>query len=325
LDWSGYWRVGVEDEDENNEDDDEDHCSFPSDFCFPQLKKFTFSMSKDYEIEFEYGDETWAWLKGLISSIQNVTTIHLNSPEEPEMTYEFLSFLQDSRQLFNNLEGVSIDLERAPEDLLEFLSMTMLPLKKLAIVEDLSVENVAMVQEILNNNCNTLESLQFKLPAISVEWSLRFTSFPKLKELDINFGYEKEVTYKRKGRLLFGNEDDGILDYNRDFPILQSLTLSGMRTSTFAISKYAPFFPSLRQYLKDIDNQNGNEVKPQICTSIRTLNFPIVSEKNECKIMNEIADMFPNVHNKWMNEIRSQLSAKKEMDKNEPGASTKKF
>ncbi len=47
--------------------------------------------------------------------------------------------------------------------------------------------------------------------------------------------------------------------------------------------------------------------KTQICKTMRHLSIPYADKENGnlvCPVMSEISAMFPNVHNKWINQVR---------------------
>jgi hypothetical protein len=152
-----------------------------------------------------------------------------------------------------------------------------------------------------------------------------------LKELTISFqtdaDYNKKIQFgaELKCGLLFGDEKDGRIDYNQNCPLLQSSTFLYpnyvVRRPTFWWSRLRPIFDLFFPL-------NGE--KKHICKTLKYLNVPyfIMNDKTKaetviCPMMEEISKCFPNVHNKWINQTRSELasrSKKRKFDEQEANA-----
>jgi hypothetical protein len=190
------------------------------------------------------------------------------------------------------------------------------------------LQDIHLIQAVLEKHCNILESLELGFPSLSQEWNLTFPIFPKLKELimKIGFGYEINVDKIIRCHFQFPT-DDGVINYVLHFPILQSLSIDCCfgRVNKETIwtdfnEFFALFFPFLRA------NRDDNET--EICKTMRELNIPYIDEKNEemliCPVMTELTTMFPNVHNKWMNDSKNNANRTDAIEEeNLPSTSTK--
>jgi hypothetical protein len=131
-------------------------------------------------------------------------------------------------------------------------------------------------------------------------------------QTDIDYNKKIEVGAEFKCWIFFGDEKDEGIDYKKNFPLLQSLTFLYpnyvIRRTTFWWSRLRPIFDLFFPL-------NGE--KKHICKTLKYLNVPyfIMNDKTKaetviCPMMEEISTCFPNVHNKWINQTRSELASR---------------
>jgi hypothetical protein len=228
---------------------------------------------------------------------------------------EFLELLRKSRHLFNNLNEVEIFMEDST-NFFHFLAAhcdASLPITMLTM-HNITADEIPTLQEILWKYCKSLKFVDLWLPSVFKKWTLRFPSFPELKVLDIDFDQDRddETNDEIRCGLLFGNDkEDSSIDYKKYFPVLQQLNLhyytiheSTMYQKCKDESWWNTHKPVFGQFITPLE-------KNKICTTLRILDIPYTTIRNNCKIvicplMEEIAALFPNVHNKWINQTRNQ-------------------
>jgi hypothetical protein len=306
LDMGGWWQPRNEDYSIINEPNPalNEEYQFPSQLEFSSLKSFTLSLYTHLDFQIK----GWSWIESLVKSIKDVTCIHLCCCEVVMM--EFLELLRKSRHLFNNLNEVEIFMEDST-NFFHFLAAhcdATLPITMLTM-HNITADEIPTLQEILWKYCKSLKFLDLWLPTVIKKWTLRFPSFPELKVLDIAFHQDRdpdvETNHEIKCGLLFGNDkQDSSIDYNKYFPVLQQLTLFQHLSRVFKDgpwwTKHQPIFG---QFITPLE-------KNKICTTLKILDIPYTCRDNcqivICPLMEEIAALFPNVHNKWINQTRNQ-------------------
>ncbi len=109
--------------------------------------------------------------------------------------------------------------------------------------------------------------------------------------------------------------------------ILQSLILSidccfGSVDKETVQTDFNAFFALFFPFLRAIDD---DDKEMEICKTMMELNIPYNNEEMLiCPVMTGLTTMFPNVHNKWMNDARNNANRTDAIqEENLPSTSTK--
>ncbi|XP_035711394.1 uncharacterized protein LOC118436864 [Folsomia candida] len=164
--------------------------------------------------------------------------------------------------------------------------------------DGVDIEVSQCLYEVLSKNRHTLEYLDLLLDKLRAGCVWKFPSFPNLKRLNFMEGLGAQKYYDCE--VSFDGSD--ILNYSETFPNLQSLSFSpwdGNWTRCFE-----SFFPEEARVCKSVTNfEILDKVQPDNLADM----FVKFAEGKIDARFGRILKLFPNVDNRFMNELRSYL------------------
>ncbi|OXA63219.1 uncharacterized protein LOC110855001 [Folsomia candida] len=276
--------------------------TFPRSIKFTNLKTFGLSMDVgSYDIEGD-GDHSEdcsslsSWLTPLLYAVKGVRVLILNCTFSP-----LLDTFYDRAKPFRNLEEITIQRNITPEGL-KFLNKLKNPLRKMNLGRFEYWKKVQYLAfgRLLRKHSQTLTSLQITLGnCVKNDTILNLPIFPSLKELyvDKDSWVEENETFALK--VSFDGDDD--IAYAKHFPRLETLKLGGndngwgrnVNENNALFDTFLPF--------------GFSDAGSQVYKTLRHLDLPTEATLESGQLYaraDEIAKMFPNVHNPWINKAR---------------------
>jgi hypothetical protein len=281
-------------------------------FEFKKLKKFSLSLTAYFPETNLSFQENCKWLELFIPGLKTVEKIVLSGNFIVSLKY--LEILENHVKSFVNLKGIDISQsengknDKIEGNLLHFLinNNARMPLNSLK-VRCFDPQHIPSFEKMLQQHAKTLKVLHLDVSddenKVTQIMSIQFPILPSLKELKV-IGGEKGYSLK----IVFPSKN-GKLCYSQHFPCLQILSLN-RKLYPCSIDKYVwdgdgdDFFD---MFLPNLESKNDS-VESNICKSLRVLDIQYQSRDDDrvCPRLGEISVVFPNVHNKWINQVRKK-------------------
>ncbi|OXA64218.1 uncharacterized protein LOC118434139 [Folsomia candida] len=276
--------------------------TFPSRIKFTNLNTFVLSMDVgSYDVEgdgspSEDCSSLASWLNPLLCAVKEVRVLILNCTF-PALLETFYG----QAKPFQNLEEITIQQNLTPEGL-NFLNKLKKPLTKMNLgrFEHWTNAQYLGFGRLLSKHSQTLTSLKMTLGnCANSDTILNLPSFPSLRVLHVgkdSWG-AKDETFP----LQVSFDGANSISYAKHFPTLETLKLGdndiGWRRNAI-----------VNDFLFDTFLPLGNGgAGLQVCKTLRHLDLPTEPTLKSGQLFargREIARMFPNVHNPWINMVR---------------------
>ncbi|OXA61759.1 uncharacterized protein LOC118433957 [Folsomia candida] len=280
---------------------------FPSRIKFTNLETFVLSMDVGhYDIEGDGGpsrdcSSLTPWFSPFLHAVKGVRVLIL------KCTFSaLLETFYDLAKPFRNLEEITIQRNITPKGL-KFLNKLKKPLTKMNIgrFEHWKKPQYLGFGRLLRKHSQTLTSLKITLGnCVKSNTNLNLPSFPSLKELHVakDSWSDQDETFPLKVSF---DGDDGI-SYAKHFSSLVSLKLGEDNRGFLVRSNENENDDLYHTFLPLGDGEDGN-TGFQVCKTLRRLDLPTKATLESGSLFaraGEIARMFPNVHNPWIDKAR---------------------
>ncbi|OXA64046.1 hypothetical protein Fcan01_00694 [Folsomia candida] len=280
---------------------------------FTNLKTFVLSMDvREYDIEGD-GDNSddcsflTPWFTPLLYTVKGVRELILHSTFSP-----LLETFYDQAKPFRNLEEITIQRNLTPEGL-KFLNKLKKPLTKMNLgrFEYWEKPQYLGLERLLRNHSQTLTSLKITLGnCIKNNTILNLPVFPSLKVLHVVKDCWIEEDEKFPLKVSFNGAN--CISYAKHFPSLICLKL-GEDDPGFLMRRNESANDNLFDTFLPLGHGEDGNTGFQVCKNLQHLDLPTeaISESGQLfDRLGEIARMFPNVHNPWINKARESSEKK---------------
>ncbi|OXA62695.1 hypothetical protein Fcan01_00746 [Folsomia candida] len=280
---------------------------FPSSIKFTNLETFVLSMNVGhYDVQGDGGPShdcsSLTWLAPLISAVQGVRVLILDTSSP------LLETFYNQATPFQNLDEITIQENLTPEGL-KFLNKLQQPLTKMNLgrLEHWKKPQYLGFGRLLQNHSQTLTSLKITLGnCVKSNTILSLPIFPSLKKLHVDMDSMGEQYEEEKFPIDVSFDGDNDISYAKHFPSLKSLEF-GYNDGGFLMRRNENANDYLFDVFLPLGHGEDGDAGFQVCKTLRHLDLPTkaISESGQLfDRLGEIARMFPNVHNPWINKTR---------------------
>ncbi|OXA54437.1 hypothetical protein Fcan01_10514 [Folsomia candida] len=245
------------------------------------LKKFSIELRfDDKPIPLPQFEAPWMkiWAKA-INRVDSIVTLG-----DASFMSRFIQELQSSMGTWSYQRLTEVMLTCKGSDGIKFLTEVNQPLKKMTFTVPLENGNLPDFENLLKKHAPSLELLSFRISTDGMEgkssFVVNFPGFPKLKELDVNFGtyddYDDEYCFiENEARLSLAfpcgedDPDDNSINYEVHLPSICAIVLSPEFNDDAGDfwNTYGGFVDSL------LPKEEG-----QLCKTLQSLEMPTCAE-----------------------------------------------